>query len=199
MTSLSMATRLQEWRLPTLPEPYVSEHWYAAYTCSNQEKQVATQLAARNFQYFLPLYSSLRRWKDRRVSLELPLFPSYVFVRLALKDRLQVLQIPSLVRLVGFGGLPSALPDEDLEVLRSTLSESLHARPHSFLTAGRRVKIVCGPLAGLQGVLLRRKGNLRLVVSVELIQRSIAVDVDLTDVAPMNDGASSSICLNPQI
>ena len=199
MTSLSAATRLEDWRFPTLPEQSVAEHWYAAYTCSNQEKRVAAQLNARNVEYFLPLYSSLRRWKDRRVKLDLPLFPGYVFVRLALKDRLRVLQIPGLVRLVGFGGIPAALSEEDMEVLRPALSERLHAEPHSFLTAGRRVKIVRGSLAGLQGVLQRCKGNLRLVVSVELIQRSIAVDVNVSDVQLSPQGARNSVCVKPEI
>ncbi|MGA3176807.1 MAG: UpxY family transcription antiterminator [Candidatus Acidiferrum sp.] len=184
MTSLSTATRLDDWRLPTLPEQYVTPHWYAAYTCSNQEKQVAAQLTARRVESFLPLYPSLRRWKDRRVTLELPLFPGYVFVRLALQDRLRVLQIPTVVRLVGFGGLPTALPDTEMEIIRSGLSRSLRAEPHPFLTAGRRVRITAGPFAGLQGVLKRKKSGLRVVVSLELIQRSVAVDVDMADVAP---------------
>ena len=157
-------------------------HWYAAYTCAKHEKRVAAELGAREVQHFLPLYSSVRRWKDRRVQLELALFPGYVFVRLALRDRLQVLQIPSVVRLVGFGGLPTALPDEEMEILRKGLCQGLRAEPHPFLTIGRRVRITAGPFAGLEGVLKRKKSNLRVVVSLELIQRSVAVDVDAADV-----------------
>ena len=157
-------------------------HWYAAYTCAKHEKRVAAELGAREVQHFLPLYSSVRRWKDRRVQLELALFPGYVFVRLALRDRLQVLQIPSVVRLVGFGGLPTALPDEEMEILRKGLCHGLRAEPHPFLTIGRRVRITAGPFAGLEGVLKRKKSNLRVVVSLELIQRSVAVDVDAADV-----------------
>src|SRR6266700_4843387 len=85
----------------------IEERWYAAYTCANHEKCVAAELRARNLEHFLPLYTSVRRWRDRRVQLELPLFPGYVFVRLALLDRLRVVQIPSVVRMVGFGGLPT--------------------------------------------------------------------------------------------
>jgi transcription antitermination factor NusG len=157
-------------------------HWYAAYTCAKHEKSVAAELGAREVQHFLPLYSSMRRWKDRRVQLELALFPGYVFVRLALSDRLRVLQIPSVVRLVGFGGLPTALPDEEMEILRKGLCQGLRAEPHPFLTVGRRVRITAGPFAGLEGVLKRKKSNLRVVVSLELIQRSVAVDVDAADV-----------------
>ncbi len=102
--------------------------WYAAYTCAQHEKRVAEQLVERTVEHFLPLYASVRRWKDRRVALELPLFPGYVFVRLALRDRLRVLQVPSVVRLVGFGGLPTALPDEQVEILRAGPGRAI-ARP----------------------------------------------------------------------
>ena len=156
--------------------------WYAAYTCANHEKRVAAELEARGVEHFLPLYSSMRRWKDRRVRLELPLFPGYVFVRTDLCDRLRVVQIPSLVRLVGFSGQPTALPDAEMEIMRSGFSRSLLAEPHPFLTAGRRVQIVGGPFAGLEGVLKRKQSNLRVVVSLDLIQRSVAVDVDAADV-----------------
>jgi transcription antitermination factor NusG len=159
-------------------------HWYAAYTCAQHEKHVAAELLARDVEHFLPLYSSVRRWKDRRVQLELPLFPGYIFVRLALCDRLRVVQIPSVVRLVGFGGFPIALPDAEIEILQSGFSRSLGAEPHPFLTVGRRVRITGGPFAGLEGVLKRKKSTLRVVVSLELIQRSMAVDVDAADVRP---------------
>lgn len=159
-------------------------HWYAAYTCAQHEKRVAAELGMREIEHFLPLYSSVRRWKDRRVQLEFPLFPGYVFVRLALCDRLRVVQIPSVVRLVGFGGLPTALPDEEMEILRKGLSQGLRAEPHPFLIIGRRVRITAGPFEGLEGVLKRKKSSLRVVVSLDLIERSVAVDVDAADVRP---------------
>ena len=163
------------------------QHWYATYTCAQHEKRVAEQLAEREVEHFLPLYSSVRRWKDRRVRLTLPLFPGYVFVRLALQDRLRVLQIPSVVRLIGFGGLPTALPDEEVEILRAGLADQLHAEPHLFLNVGRRVRIVSGPLLGLEGILQRRKNNFRCVVSLDLIHRAFAVDVDAADVQPLQE------------
>jgi len=159
--------------------------WYALYTRANHEKHVAAELNARTIEYFLPLYSSVRSWKDRRVTLDLPLFPGYVFVRLALRDRLRVLQIPSAVRLIGFGDHPVALPEGEMEILRSGLCGLPSSAPHPFLTAGRRVRIKSGPLAGLQGILLRRKGSLRFVLSVYLIQRSVVTDVDLADIEPV--------------
>ena len=169
-----------------LPDSFLEPRWYAAYTCAQHEKRVAAELGMREVEHFLPLYSSVRRWKDRRVTLELPLFPGYVFVRLALRERLRVVQIPSVVRLVGFNGLPTALPDEEMEILRKGICQSLRAEPHPFLTVGRRVRIIRGPFAGLEGVLKRKKSGMRVVVSLELIQRSVAVDVDATDLRPRN-------------
>jgi transcription antitermination factor NusG len=167
-----------------LPSSWVEQHWYAIRTCSNHEKRVACELGARDIEHFFPVYASVRRWRDRRVTLDLPLFPGYMFVRLALRDRLGVLQIPSVVCLVGFGGIPAALPDEEMGILRAGLSERLRAQPHPFLTVGRRVRITGGPFSGLEGVLERKKNNLRVIVSVELIRRSVALDVDAADLAP---------------
>src|SRR5437667_10937250 len=140
-----------------LPGGREEEHWYAAYTRAKHEKRVAAELGMREVEHFLPLYSSVRRWKDRRVQLESPLFPGYVFVRLALRDRLRVLQIPSVVRLVGFSGQPTALSDAEMEIMRSGLSQSLRAEPHPFLTVGRHVRITGGPFAGLDGVVRRQE------------------------------------------
>src|SRR5690349_24405845 len=92
--------------LVELSEEHCEARWYAAYTSANHEKRVSEQLGVREVEHFLPLYASLRTWKDRRVKLELPLFPGYVFVRTALRNRLQVLQVPGVVRLVGFDGVP---------------------------------------------------------------------------------------------
>jgi transcriptional antiterminator NusG len=159
--------------------------WYATCTRAQHEKRVAEQLVERAVEHFLPLYASVRCWKDRRVRLDLPLFPGYVFVRLALRDRLRVLQIPSVVRLVGFGGLPAALPDEQVEALRAGLAGPLRAEPHPFLTLGRRVRVVHGPLAGMQGIVTRKKKQLRFVISLELIMRSVAVDISESDLIPV--------------
>jgi transcription termination/antitermination protein NusG len=161
-----------------LPASYLQEHWYAAYTCANHEKRVAHQLIEREVDHFLPLYRSVRRWSDRSVRVDLPLFPGYVFVRLALRDRLRVLRVPSVVRLVGFNGAPTPLGDGEVESLRCALAQGVRAEPHPFLTVGCRVRITAGPLIGYEGILVRRKGNLRVVLSVDLIQRSILLDTD---------------------
>jgi transcription antitermination factor NusG len=160
--------------------------WYAAYTSANHEKRVAEQLAARAVEYFLPLYDSVRRWKDRRVTLQLPLFPGYVFVRMELRNRLHVLQTPGVARLVGFNGTPTALPHEEIDALRAGLTRGVRVEPHPYLSVGRRARIKHGPLTGMEGVLVRWKGNWRVVLSLDLIQRSVAVDVDAAAVEPAN-------------
>ena len=165
-----------------LPPDFRERRWYAAYTCAKHEKRVAEQLTQRSLENFLPQYGSVRRWKDRRVKLQLPLFPGYVFVRLALRERLRVLETPSVVRLVGFNGQPTALPDKEIEALRACAAAQLQAEPHSYLTAGRRVRIKSGPLAELEGVLVRRKNAIRVVLSLDLIAQSAAVEVDAEDI-----------------
>jgi transcription antitermination factor NusG len=156
----------------------VQSRWYVLYTFANHEKRVASELRARTIEHFLPLYKSVRRWKDRQVTLDLPLFPGYVFVHLALRDQLRVVQVPGVVRLVGFNGMPAPLSDTEMEIMRSGLSTGLGTEPHPFLTVGRRVRITAGPFAGLEGVMIRKKNNLRVVVSIDLIQRSIAIEIE---------------------
>jgi transcription antitermination factor NusG len=158
--------------------------WYAAYTCSRHEKRIAQQLQDRGIEYFLPVYRSVRRWKDRKKELELVLFPGYVFVRLELTNRLQVLQLPGVVSFVSFNGQPAVLPGNDIDALRNGLSHNMLAEHHPFLNVGRRVRVVYGPLSGAQGILVRRRNNSRLVISIEAIMRSVAVEIDEADVLP---------------
>lgn len=166
---------------PGLPSIGCALLWYAAYTSANHEKRVAEQLTRRSVEHFLALYQTVRRWKDRRVKLELPLFPGYVFVRIALNDRLQVLQVPGVAKLVGFRGTPTALPTEEIDALRTSLAGGVRAEPHPYLVAGRRVRVRSGSFAGMTGILVKRKNRVRFVVSLELIQRSIAVEMDESD------------------
>ncbi|HEY2545232.1 MAG TPA: UpxY family transcription antiterminator [Candidatus Acidoferrum sp.] len=162
-------------------EAYVQPRWYAAYTRANHERRVADQLAERGVDNFLPQYSSVRKWKDRRVRLELPLFPGYVFVRLALQNRLRVLQVPGVAHLVSFAGRPVAVPEEEFARIRGCLDKGLRAEPHRYLEAGRRVRVRSGPLEGMEGIVVRQKNSSRLVVSLELIQRAMAVELDTLD------------------
>ena len=167
------------------PPEYCETKWYAAYTSANREKRVVEQLGARTVEHFLPSYASVRRWKDRRVTLQLPLFPGYVFVRTDLRNRIQILQIPGVASLVGFGGVPVPLPAEEIDALRAGLSGGVRAEPHPYLNVGRRARIKRGPLAGLDGILTRWKGSWRVVLSLQLIQRSFVVEVEASDLEPM--------------
>lgn len=164
-------------------EPQVAEaRWYAIYTCARHEKRVSQQLERKSVEHFLPLYEAVHRWKDRRARVQLPLFPGYLFVRIPLAQRMQVLEVPSVVRMVGFQGVPAALPDEEILSLRSGLAGNLRVEPHPYLKIGRRVRVIRGPLAGREGILVRKKDRLRLVISIDLIMRSMAVEVDAADV-----------------
>jgi transcription antitermination factor NusG len=160
-----------------------SGHWYAAYTCTHHEKRVAQQLDERQVENFLPLYRSVRRWKDRRKELRLALFPNYVFVRMNLKDRLRVLQLPGVVSFVSFGGAPAPLLDGEIETLRQGMVNPMRIAPHPYLKVGRRVYVEHGPFAGTQGILVRRRDGCRVVVSIDLLMRSVAVEVDEADIA----------------
>ena len=165
---------------------YLEPRWYAAYTSANHEKRVALQLGQRSVEHFLPLYESVRRWKDRRMKLQLPFFPGYVFVRLALRDRLQVLQVPGVAKLVGFNGLPSALPDSEIEAIQTCLARKAGLEPHPYVQVGRRVRVKAGPLEGLEGIVVRKKNRVRFVISLDLIQRSAAVEVEASDLQPIS-------------
>lgn len=165
--------------------------WYAAYTCANHEKRVAEQLGSRSVEHLLPLYEVSRRWKDRQVRLQLPLFPGYVFVRLALRQRMVVLGTAGVVQLVGCGRTPTPLAEEEIAGLRQALGQGVRIEPHPCLTVGRRVRITAGALAGYEGILLRRKGNLRVVVSIDLIQRAMVVDVDASYIEPARPQGSA--------
>jgi transcription antitermination factor NusG len=168
--------------IPQAPRP---ENWYAIYTCPRHEKRVAEQVAQRSFPCFLPLYRSVRRWKDRRKELELALFPGYVFVHMALTSKLQVLQLPGVVHLVSFNGQPAALPGEEIEALKARWSSELKVEPHPYLRAGRRVRVQSGPMQGLEGIIVRRKDRCRVIFSIDLIMRSVAVEVDEADLEAM--------------
>jgi len=166
------------------PDEPRKENWYALYTCPRHEKRVAQQIERRSFSCFLPLYRSVRRWKDRRKELDLALFPGYVFVHMKLENRLQVLQLPGVVRLVSFNGQPAVLPADQIEALQERLSAAVRIEPHPYLRVGRKVRVRSGPMQGLEGIILRRKDSCRVIFSIDLIMRSVAVEVDEADLEP---------------
>jgi transcription antitermination factor NusG len=163
--------------------------WYAGYTASRHEKRVAEHFAQRGVEHFLPLYETIHRWNNGRHRVQLPLFPGYIFVRIALRDRLRVIEVPGFVRLVGFNNLPYPLPEADINRMKDALSKGVLAEPYPYLTAGTRVEIRNGPLQGMTGILLRRQNRCRVVVSVDLIMRSMIVEVEAGDVVPVRRSA----------
>ena len=159
-------------------------NWYALYIASNQEKRTEQYLQIKGLEVFLPLYSVTRRWKNRTtVTLELPLFTGYVFAKIALTERVRVLEIPTVVSIVGIGAKPLPLPDAEIDALR----KGLHLRqvdPYPYLKVGNRARIRSGPLAGMEGVVVRKDDRLRIVLSLDLIMRSIAVHVEADELEP---------------
>jgi transcription antitermination factor NusG len=160
---------------------YSEPNWYVAYTSANHEKRVGDQLQHRQVEYFLPLYESLRKWKDRRVKLQMPLFPGYVFVRFVWHERLRVLQVPGVARLIAFDGQPATLKDEEIADLRNSIAAELRVQPHPYLRVGKRVRIRRGALQGVEGILTRKKGLYRVVLSIDVIMKSVSVEVDADD------------------
>jgi transcription antitermination factor NusG len=166
-----------------VPAPILGvSRWYAAYTCTNHERRVTQQLSERNVENFLPTYRSVRRWRDRRKELQLALFPSYVFVHMDVRDRLRVLQLPGVVNVVSFGGVPAPLLDSEIEALRRGSACPTQIAPHPYLRVGRRVRVARGPFAGTEGILVRRRDGCRVVVSIDLLMRSVALEVDEADI-----------------
>lgn len=153
-------------------------HWYALYTNPRHEKVVARQLKDRCVESFLPLYRTWHRWKDRRKEVELALFPGYVFVRIEEQNKLHVLKTPGAVNLVSFNGKLAALPEPEIEALRNALHNEVCAEPCPYLRIGRKVRVVRGPMAGAAGILARKKDKYRVVISVEVLMRSVALEID---------------------
>lgn len=183
---LSYSLRIGDITCPDVAGVIGQHSWFAVFTKSHHEKKVSHYFTQQRIESFLPLYSQVHQWSNRRkVTVQLPLFPNYVFVRIDTRDRGQVLRVPGVLSMVGRGYDPTPLPDFEMESLRS----GLHQRkfePHPFLVIGTRVRIKVGPLEGMEGVLLRNKNNLRVVLTVALINQSVAVEVDASDVDPVH-------------
>jgi transcription antitermination factor NusG len=160
-----------------LAAPYCPR-WFVLFVRSNQEKKTAQRLAACGVQHFLPCYRSARQWADRRVTLEMPLFPGYVFVHLPFVERAKVLTLPNVVSLVGGKNCPSVVSAEEINWIKMGIEHG-SALPHPTPAVGDRVRIVAGVLSGMQGILLRRQNNTRVVICLESISRSFVVEVSL--------------------
>lgn len=163
------------------------DRWFAVYTRAHHEKSVAEQFGGRDIPHFLPMYTSVRRWKDRVKTLQLPLFAGYLFVKVLPSQFLAVLQAHGVSRLVGFPK-PEPLEDCEIQQLRAWLSLPIGVEPHPYLRIGQRVRVCRGPLTDVEGILIRKKNLFRLVVAIDLIQRAVALEIDAADVMPIGNG-----------
>jgi transcription antitermination factor NusG len=171
-----------------------SDQWYVLRVRSRHEKMVASFARSKGLEVFLPLVQSCRHWSDRLKSIELPLFPGYVFCRLNPKGRLPFLTIPGALHFVGVGKIPVPMEETEVAAIQTAVQSGLLTEPWTFVDIGRRVRIHAGPLAGLEGILVGASKQQRLVISVTLLERSIAVAIDpgwATPLEPLNQGAES--------
>ena len=159
--------------------------WFAVRVRSNFERVAELHLRDRGYAPFAPSYKVERQWSDRKKEIERSLFPGYVFCRLNQHDRLPVLTVPGVVGLVGFGKTPAAIPEEEIARIQRLVESGLLVKPCPFLEVGQTVLIERGPLAGMEGILAEEKGQYRLVVSVHLLRRSVAAEVERTSVRPV--------------
>jgi transcription antitermination factor NusG len=159
--------------------------WFALRVKSNCEKTVAAVARNKGFEEFLPLYESRHRWSDRLKSVELPLFPGYVFCRIDPNFRLPILTIPGALHFIGVGKVPIPIDELEISTIQQAVRSGLVVQPWAYLSAGQLVRLEQGPLAGLEGVLLETRKQFRVVVSVHLLQRSVAVEIERDWVTPI--------------
>jgi transcription antitermination factor NusG len=161
-------------------------HWYAVYTVTRHEKRVAQLLNLQAIENFLPLYQKQCNWRDgSKVMLQLPLFSSYLFVRINRASRVPVLQVSGVRSIIGFGSQLSPVPDSYIDWLRESLLQR-KIEPHPHLPVGSKVRIRSGAMAGIEGILIRVKNDYRVVLTMEMINRSVAVEVTLKDIEPVS-------------
>lgn len=167
-----------------------ASQWFVAFTSPRHEKRVEKYLTQREVEHYLPVYRLPRKWRNGlKVVLDLPLFPGYIFVRIHRSERVRVLEVPGVLAIVGgTAGEMAPLPEAEVEVLRSGL-HLRHAEPHPLLTVGQRARIRSGALAGLEGIVVRKKNSLRCVLTMDLIMQSISVEVDGTELEPVNSAS----------
>lgn len=178
----------------------IPERWFALRVKSRCEKAVAMMAQHKGFEEFLPLYQSRRRWSDRLQSVELPFFPGYLFCRLNPQHRLPLLTIPGVLHFVGIGKIPVPIEDSEIAALQTAVRSGLLAEPWPFLEIGQRVRLEEGPLAGLEGILVGTAKQQRILVSVTLLKRSVAVVIDRHWATPLgSSGRLSAMQIKPSL
>ncbi len=169
-------------------DPFKDPAWYALYTRSRFEKKLLVELTDRSIEVFLPMREILSRWKDRKKRIWMPLFPGYIFVHHidTPANRYRVLNLPGAVRFVGLEGHADPVPEEQLHAVRRFLEASISVDPYPYLKVGRQVEIIAGPLKGIRGILVQKKGKFRFVLRVDLIRQAVSVEIDSSDVQPID-------------
>jgi transcription antitermination factor NusG len=165
---------------------YAAGRWFAVRVKPKAERVVTTLAREKGFEEFLPLYKERRRWSDRFKWVEVPLFPGYVFCRLKTESRLPILVIPGVLHFVGIGKVPVPIADAEVAAIQAAMRSGLVAEPWPYLTVGQRVAVEEGPLAGVEGLLVEARKGHRIVVSISLLQRSIAVEIERAWVRPLD-------------
>ena len=160
--------------------------WYALYTRHQHEKMVDQVLTNKGFNTFLPLYATIHNWKDRTKALTLPLFPCYVFLKGGIDRRLHILTTPGIYGLVSSAGQPAVIPDTEIEAIRRVVESGARVEAHPYLKCGNWVRVKCGPLTGIEGILVRKKNISRLVLSVEILGTAAAIEVAAFQVEEVN-------------
>jgi transcription antitermination factor NusG len=176
-----MATNIQVWQnSETIPFATNESEWYALHTHPRHERLVVQRLADRGVETFLPVITELHRWSDRKKRIQLPLFSCYVFARFApnRSERLRVLRVDGVLGLVGSHGEGTPIPNEQIDAVRTLVERELSWSSHPFLKIGQRVRIRSGALDGVEGILVSRNGDQTLVISIDAIQRSLAVRLE---------------------
>jgi transcription antitermination factor NusG len=152
--------------------------WFALYTKHQHEKKASDVLAKKGFEVFLPVYRSIRRWKDRTKVVSLPVFPCYLFIHTGLDRKFEILKTPGVFSVVESGGKGCAIPGADIDAVRRITEGPARFAPHVYLKKGDRVRVKSGPFSGIEGILLRSKSDFRVVLNVDVLRKAIAVEVD---------------------
>ena len=176
-------------RLPiaiATPIPADAPRWYAVYTYPRHEKAVADQLETKCVETFLPAFASRSRWKDRSVEISRPLFPGYVFTRICLEERTKIVSIPSVVRILSFNGRPAEIPAQEIESIRLCMGGSAKLEYHPVLEVGERVRIRSGAFEGVEGIVVNQEHKCKVVVSISLIQKAVAFEIDSKHLEPVH-------------
>jgi transcription antitermination factor NusG len=169
-------------------------HWYALRVRPRWEKVVANALRGKEYDEFLPLYRKRNRWSDRVKEIDVPLFPGYIFCRADLDRHPPLVTTPGVIGIVSFGSSPATISDQEIEAIKAVLDSGNHIEPWSYLPEGQRVRIEGGALTGIEGILLRTKSDWRVVLSVEALYRSFAVEVDREQAVPISSSRSPVYC-----